>query len=81
MTRISDHIAGRDNNLNLMRMVAAAVGGCFVVGVGVARLTGHWRSAVTTSEYVARMPWIHQIDHVGAAMGGETAPVKQMNTP
>ena len=61
--------------------VAAAVVGCFVVGVGVARLTGHWRSAVTTADIVARMPWIHQIDHVRAVMGGEMAAVKHMNTP
>lgn len=61
--------------------VAAAVVACFAVGIGVARLTGHWQSAVATGEYVARMPWIDQIDHVGAAMGGETGGVKRVDTP
>jgi len=61
--------------------VAAAVVACFVVGVGAARLTGHWRSSVTTAEYVARMPWIDQVDHVRAAMGGETASVKHTDMP
>jgi len=62
-------------------VVAVALVGCFVVGIGVARRTGHWQSAVTTAEYVARLPWIHQVDHVGAALGGEMASVKPADTP
>lgn len=62
-------------------VVAAAAVGCFVVGIGAARLTGHWQSAVTTAEVVARMPWIHQVDHVSGALGGETVAVKPADTP
>lgn len=46
--------------------VALALIAVFVVAVGGARLTGHWRSSVSTEEYTVRIQSIDEVGHARA---------------